>query len=211
MRNLLFPSLKDGRWGYLNLGEESRALPSDDNHLLDPSKCAEWVESLHHRNGIDFSYGGYMEDRSHLWRGHYMKPGYTWHLGIDFNIPAGTVVCLPERCVLERSVMDADRNGGWGGQLVFRIFGVDNYFLVLGHLADIVSEEKIYEAGAPVGQIAAAPFNGNWHPHLHVQACRNRPDAQLDGYSKLYDGVENDFPRPDVDSGQGDLRVACIE
>lgn len=197
LHDLLFPSLK-GSWGKLDFGKESLAVTDEPNPFLDPKFCGEWAEKLHKRDGIDFSYGGYLEDRSNLWRGHYMKPDHAWHLGIDYNVPVGTPIHLPFNAPLIASVMDRDQNGGWGGKLIFKRL---DKFLIIGHLAKEGLAAKVgmnYSAGSIVGRIGATEENGNWFPHLHVQgvAGRNEP-REVDGYGKLYSGIEADYPNPE--------------
>lgn len=198
LHELLFPSLKNQRWGYINFGEESFAVKGNPNPLLTPEAQTEWVQRLHARNNIEFSYGGYLEDRSNLWRGHYMAPGATWHLGIDYNVPAGTPIHLPCNAPLIASVADKDQNGGWGGKLIFKRL---DKFLIFGHLAHKSMASKVgfnFVAGDLIGHIGESSENGNWFPHLHLQvvAGRNEP-REVDGYSKLYSGMESDYPRPD--------------
>lgn len=198
MHELLFPELSDRRWMPINLDEHARHWMhrGDKNPLLDPQTCADWVNSLHAEYDVEFSYGGYMEDRSFLWRGHYMLPGAAWHLGIDYNVPQGTAVHLPVDADLITSELDTDQNGGWGGRLIFR---VGKYYLILAHLTAMVRETRKYKAGDLVGLIGTFPDNGNWFPHLHVQAVNAGLGSisTIDGYSRLYGGIENEIPRPD--------------
>ncbi len=193
IHQLLFPTLKDKSWGYVNFGEESRIYKSD------PEISPHWVQRVHESRSIEFSYGGYMEDRSFLMRGQYQKPGETWHLGIDYTVPAGTPVHLPCDGRLHIAMIDQDQNGGWGGKLIFR---TSNCYLIIGHLDKIVSEIRAYKAGEKIAEIADFSNNGGWFPHLHIQTVPlvhylgNL--GMVDGYSKLYDGIDRDFPRPDL-------------
>lgn len=198
LHSFLFPSLKTARWGYLNLAEEHRRSgfrKDGQNLLLDPGVCDDWIRQLHQERRIDYSHGGYLEDRSLLWQGSYIKPDEGWHLGIDYNVPEGTAVCLPISAKLMLSSVDPDKRWGWGGKLVFEAKGM---FLILGHLREMVAEtEHIYERGSEVGVIASPLSNGGWYPHLHVQIA-GRLDLSLDGYGQIYQGIEEDFPRPDA-------------
>lgn len=188
---LLFPTLKDRRWGYVNFGEEAFVYKAD------PELSYDWIFKIYQSMNIEFSYGGYMEDRSFLMRNQYQKPGETWHLGIDFTVPAGTPVHLPVDAVLRSSCVDPDQNGGWGGKAIFETrLG----YLILGHLNEIEPKNE-YKAGDLIGTIAEFDKNGGWFPHLHVQAVSLRytqsdPEV-IDGYSSLYTGIEKDCPRPD--------------
>jgi hypothetical protein len=195
IHKLLFPTLKDRRWGYVNFGEESR------------SSWARGVSGhraamVHSRLGIEFSFGGYMEDRSSIIS--YQKPGETWHLGIDYTVPAGTPVHLPVDAELHSFVVDTDQDGGWGGKAIFK---TAKSLLIFGHLDGagfITGAHKLglrHKAGDFIATIADFDKNGGWIPHLHLQAVADRwasSAASVDGYSGLYDGIDKDFPRPDL-------------
>lgn len=200
LHKFLFPSLADRRWGYVNFGEESRLL-DEDPKISDSEESLHWVNRLHARLGIEFSFGGYMEDRSFLMRNNYQKPGETWHLGIDYTVPVGTQVYLPMDATLESSIIDPDQNGGWGGKLIFR---TARHFLIFGHMGNLVTETKGYKAGDAIGVIAPFDRNGGWFPHLHVQAVADHLDPEaVDGYGALYAGIDKDFPRPEkAESGE---------
>lgn len=190
LHELLFPSLKDRRWGYVNFGEESYAM---ERRL----RGGRWVESVHHNHGIEFSYGGYLEDRNNLWSGSYLKPGCAWHLGVDYAVPTDTYVHLPVDAQLVRAIMDPDQDGGWGGQVIVQVGGDAGTKVIFGHLKSLCPRPHM-KAGEVIGQIAPREGNGNWEPHLHVQLVSDWLDATtVDGYSHLYEGIDKDFPRPE--------------
>ncbi len=77
----LFPDLKDTKWGRVSLNQWAEHLMKEGevapfqkgkSILLDPKKCTKFVGLVHKRLGVEVSYGGFMEDRSILWRGSYM-------------------------------------------------------------------------------------------------------------------------------------------
>lgn len=195
----LFPNLK-GKWGEINLNEIAKdlsgllspMLDQDENPFLDPDVCENWKNFIHKVKGIDYSFGGYMEDRSVVWSGHYHEPGHVTHLGVDFYVPEGSLVFLPVEAELISSEVDEDQNGGWGGKLVFR--WKHGYF-ILAHLKGIITATQDYGVGRVVGVIAEPEKNGNWSPHLHLQ-CMTTYNPSVDGYAKYYDGIEKDFPNP---------------
>ena len=205
MKNLLFPTLI-GTWGYIDFGREAlleqatNSLVPENNPFLDPDYCKDWVRQLHKRDGIDFSSGGYLEDRSFLWRGHYMKHGHMWHLGTDYNVPAGTPVALPCPGVLLSSKVDPDQNGGWGGKLIFLLKRERVWrCMIFGHLDKIVNEVREYKAGEIIGEVAEKEKNGNWFPHLHIQSVGSNKNPELvDGYGPIYAEIGIDFPRPEL-------------
>lgn len=196
----LFPELINARWGYLNANEMAKdictALDVDStksNLFLDPYLAERWLNFIHKIKEIQYSWGGWLEDRSVLWSGHYQKPGECVHLGIDVNVPVGTPVYMPINGKLVHSFNDPDQNGGWGGKLIFQYKGG---YLVLGHLDEIPNDlDADYEQGKKVGVIAKTERNGGWFPHLHVQTMR-KFDPDVDGYSAYYTGIEKAFPNP---------------
>src|SRR3989339_1541746 len=77
--DMLFPELKEKRFGYVNMNEAAKAwfakYPEpivSENPLLDPATCQAMMNEVHAELGIDVSYGGWLEDRSTLWRGSYL-------------------------------------------------------------------------------------------------------------------------------------------
>lgn len=198
LHKLLFPTLA-GKWGHVNFNEEALAINADPS-ILNPTESTHWVEQIHKSKGIDYSYGGYFEDRAFLMRGQYQKPGETWHLGIDYTIAEGTPVHLPVDAVLRFFAFDPDQYGGWGTKAIFE---TSLGYLIFGHLENRVLEVKShYKAGDLISTIAGFHKNGGWFPHLHVQAVRKDhklgSTESIDGYSALYTGIDVDFPRPDA-------------
>lgn len=199
MENLvksLFPRLK-GKWAELNFNKWARIVKKElpYNPFLDPVLCGKWVKLLHETIKIKYSWGGYMEDRSDLWEGHYHTPGSMIHLGVDFNVPENTLVCLPKTGKLIHSELDEDQNGGWGGKIIFEI---DGLYFIFGHLKHIAHEiGRTYKEGYDIGHIAGIKSNGGWYPHLHIQ-CMRQFNAGIDGYGRAYSGLEYDFPNPIV-------------
>jgi hypothetical protein len=203
LADAIFPQLEGEKWGYININELATQAaeligPMLDekvgNIFLDPDQCEKWKNWVHKLKGIDYSWGGYMEDRSIVWAGHYHEPGATIHLGVDFYVPVRTNVHLPVPGTLLYKFQDPDKNGGWGGKLVFdTALG----YMVFGHLNNMVLMEakKHYPKGTIIGSIAESNENGGWSPHLHVQLMR-KYDPHVDGYGKKYDGMERDFPNP---------------
>jgi murein DD-endopeptidase MepM/ murein hydrolase activator NlpD len=203
----IFPDLADKKWAEVGLDALAREdFKGEENPLLDPQKCDVWVKSIAERYGVDYTYGGYLEDRSYLWRGHYLPKGPQAHLGIDYNAPAGTRVAL----LADAEVVHIGRDGqfgGWGGLLVFRLnkapyAGAD--YLYYGHLAweDIVSVGQKLKAGAIVGHLGEPHQNGVWFPHIHVQLVSERMMKLAKGNPEAVDGYmpppvpQEDFPDP---------------
>jgi hypothetical protein len=67
-------------------------LTVEPNPLNDPAFYDNWVDQVATRLDADHCWGGWLEDRAHLWRGHYLPDGCTIHPGIDLNVPTATAV-----------------------------------------------------------------------------------------------------------------------
>lgn len=211
----LFPQLRKARWGQVNINELAvdvnellgplfEAAKLDNNPFLDPDTCEKWKNFIHKVKGVEYSWGGYMEDRGVVWKGHYHDEGATMHVGVDYYVPTNTQVMLPvDNCKLVDVLNDPDQWGGWGGKLVFE-WGKG--YIILAHLKDMVGEVgKVFRQGDQVGVIAESTKNGGWSPHLHVQCVTKLKDdtanalqfaLAVDGYLRFYDGIEKDFPDP---------------
>lgn len=207
---MIFPSLKGKAYGYANVaayGQEwlrGKGLPG--NPLLDPAVCQRMVADLHRRLDVDWSYGGWFEDRSALWRGSYITERSTpLHLGVDFNVPEGTPVAADVLLRCLRVDDDHPEPHGWGMRFVARVVG-EPFALVFAHLrgvrceagAEIVPGDIVAEVGAP-------ERNGGWYPHVHVQAMRILGDkdclarlAHMDGYGANANtrGLARRYPDP---------------
>ncbi len=189
----LFPHLLPGRWICLNLNEESKSASLD---FTDAAAKLAWIESLHHQRGADYSFGGFLEDRSYLWKNHYQKEQQLFiHLGIDFAVPVATETALLERSRVEHIMLDQENYGGWGGRVLIRSLESQQYF-IYGHLRhDIpLNVGETYAAGTILGTVGETQVNGGWAPHLHLQRMDEmfiRHYAQnldmIDGYMQRSD------------------------
>ncbi len=203
---MLFQELCDKKFGYVNLNVEARrwflesGQASHPNPLLDPDICRQMVEEMHTRQGIDFSYGGWLEDRSELWRGSYLDENKTHlHLGVDFNVPAGTSVSADHEAEVLYVDTDFPADGGWGNRVIMRLMGKSE-ILIYAHLdntvlcktGDVLSPQDIF------AKVGIPPQNGGWFPHLHVQCVE--PSyfekivaeglEKLDGYGSIQEIAE---------------------
>lgn len=140
-------------------------------------------------------YGGYMEDRKESMQDTYLKEKDEFvHLGVDFWVPTGTEIFIPDDQKYIDQCIDNDNNGGWGGVVLTETN--DHYFLY-AHL-DLFDRILIGEESV----------NGGWYPHLHIQAI-NKKELKLtnvslkdllkhiDGYAKKADiNLIKLFPDP---------------
>lgn len=196
----LFPQLANYRWGYLDINEVafkfSKIIESKDgkNIFLDQDFLYKVIKLVHEIKEISHSYGGWLEDRSFVWSGHYQKPEESFHYGIDLTVPEGSAVYMPIDGELVDLFVDGDQDGGWGGRLTC---STDKGFLILGHLCEMIYHKKTIKKGDYIGKVAPKAINGGWWPHLHVQLMRELI-VGVDGYGRMYEGIEKDFLNPFV-------------
>jgi murein DD-endopeptidase MepM/ murein hydrolase activator NlpD len=201
----LFPHLADRKWSSINLGAQAcidhpgAERTFQTNPLNDAKVCGKWIEGVHKRLGIDFSFGGYLEDRTHLWRGHYQEQtGVFIHLGVDYNVPAETVVFAVCQMIVYQLFADPDQGGGWGGRVIFRIPASD-LSVIYAHLNPnmLPALGKHLQVGDPVGIVGRPEVNGGWYPHLHVQCVRGLLPLDMDGYNRWSERLIYQFPNPE--------------
>jgi murein DD-endopeptidase MepM/ murein hydrolase activator NlpD len=196
MYQLLFPQYRKRAWVYLPLGSlalaEQRA--HQPNPLLDPEYCQRWIRRLHRRYRANCSFGGWFEDRSTLWHGHYMAPGSTYHLGVDFSVPEGARVHSPAAGTVVETWHDPDTFGGWGGRVVIQL--KPRLFLILAHFGRIrVAIGETLRPGMLLGNVGGMSNNGHWFIHLHAQLVRGSFDG-VDGYGEFSLRNQRKYPDP---------------
>jgi murein DD-endopeptidase MepM/ murein hydrolase activator NlpD len=175
--------------------EQHPELFADGAHpLLNPANFQHMLDDIHARMDVQWSYGGYLEERSHLLQGSYLEEtGGFVHLGVDFMVPQGTPVAAPRSGAVVLVDDDHDQNGGWGPRVFFKLEGgaFDGALLIFAHLQEImVKPGDRLPCGIIFAEVGGPPYNGNWVPHLHVQAIRSDNLAEvliekfeeLDGY-----------------------------
>lgn len=164
------------------------------NQFVDKIFCnlpiAYWAKSIKPDGmvmdlGSIIPYGGYMEDRKESMQDTYLKEKDEFvHLGVDFWVPAGTEVFVPNDQNHVNFYSDKDNDGGWGGVVLTETNG--HYFLY-AHL-------DIYDKRI----VGREDVNGGWYPHLHIQAidkkelkltnvCLKDLLQDIDGYAKRAD------------------------
>lgn len=196
MEKLLFPQLK-GKWKSNILLNKYAKLVREDvtgSPWHGKQVFGKWIDVLHETFEVDYSWGGYLENREDMLEGTYLPSGGRIHLGLDFWVPEETEVHLPKDGTLLRVSHDLDQDGGWGGQIFFEIDGI---YYIFGHLGDISTYTigKKYSANTRIAEIAGYDKNGGWYPHLHVQ-CMKKLDYDIDGYSYPLKTLSADYPHP---------------
>lgn len=185
---------------------------------LHPARCQQMIQQYHRRTGASWSLGGWMEDRSHVWYGSYMKNNNSYiHLGVDYNVPAGTSIVFNEPVKLVHHDDDKDLRGGWGPRmfLAFADRPQEDCLLILAHLAartrrhmeEILGPDQVIAAGTEIARVGPPEVNGGWYPHLHAQLVRRdlfhslmkrRSLQELDGYCSESDeeAAREQYPHP---------------
>jgi murein DD-endopeptidase MepM/ murein hydrolase activator NlpD len=209
---MIFPNLNNRPFGYVNLNEWAQAWLKraygrypNPSPLLKPRICSAFVREVHDTLSLDWSYGGWLEDRTELWQGNYLAEGDKYlHLGVDFNAPVGTSVAIDMGGKIIRVDSDKDQNGGWGTKIAVMLHDA-NIILIYAHI-DLVGLKQgdAVKSAQVIGKIAPSTRNGNWYPHVHVQAMSYPlysnlvSTGQLDGYGKSSEifALSRDFPDP---------------
>lgn len=186
MRTNIFPTIPDGKWSKIDLNEESKSVNVNFN---DPSAFQDWLDSVHKRKRVKYSYGGFLEDKSNVWKNNYQKLSRAFiHLGIDYNLPEDNFVCLFDKGTVENVFLDKDLNGGWGGRIIWKMDS--GIYAIYGHLKVNIKLKpgQKCEKGDVVGVIGNSRENGGWYPHLHVQIMKSEfikkysDLREIDGY-----------------------------
>ena len=214
----LFPALGGTSFCKVNLDEEAtrwrvrhpERFAGGSNPLLEPAVCQTFLDDLHARLGVEWSYGGYLEDRRRLLQGCYLeRTGGFVHLGVDFSVPRRTLVAAPCAAVVFLVDDDHDRDGGWGPRVFLKLDGEppSDPLIIFAHLQGIeVTPGTRLPRGTVFAEVGGPPDNGNWVSHLHVQTISSgrlaevliERFAELDGYG-LSAEIENlrfSFPNP---------------
>jgi murein DD-endopeptidase MepM/ murein hydrolase activator NlpD len=207
--HMIFPTLSGRVSGYVNLNLYARGWLKRNGYsgahseigypvvcpLLDPVACQDMVLECHAKLGLDFSYGGWLEDRSILWKGSYLKDDNKYiHLGLDVNAPAGTPVALdmPGRLALVDN--DHPLAQGWGTRVMVKLDDAP-IVLIYAHLANVKYEVgEALKRGDIFAEVGSSDWNGIWYTHTHVQAMTlaayghflHQP-LELDGYGREED------------------------
>lgn len=169
----MFKEIKNKYFGIINLNVEAKKyLESiEKGDLLDSNFCQKIVENSAKKLGVDFTYGGWLEDRSFLWGGSYLeKTGNFIHLGVDFNVPEETKVFAQYDMEVVHLENDYPLKHGWG-QMLIGYVKEDNICILYAHLSKNITWKKggSIIIGDLIGKVGNNQENGFWFPHLHVQ------------------------------------------
>lgn len=184
------------RWAY-NLSNELEKSTIKSTFLSHTRK-ERLSENAKRILNADYLYGGWMEDRSYIWRGSYMEPSKFLHLGNDFVVPVGTEVAATRPCKVLQIYCDTPEEAGWGTRILVKIvdpsYTEPDMHLVYGHLSfgrnTLTVGDNLYP-GQIIGYTGGPPENGGWSSHLHLQCVRGdvtrylEDPVSLDGYGEL--------------------------
>lgn len=186
--------------GWIAERDKKDGLP---NGLLDPYILSGVLDRLHQSRCLIWSFGGYFETRGGIWDQTYIAlEGKILHLGVDFNFPVGTEICVSHACEIVLIDDDHPEPFGWGKRIIIKILGThEPIYLIYAH-CDLKMDLRVGDlltAGSVMAAVAVPEKNGGWYPHVHVQAMIGEAFdyyitggklAELDGY-----GHPNDLPR----------------
>ncbi|MEK7628593.1 MAG: peptidoglycan DD-metalloendopeptidase family protein [Patescibacteria group bacterium] len=197
--------LMSQRIGYANLNiaadswlYEHEVDPGNPFPFTDPDATHEMVRAHHHDLGIDWSYGGWMENRDVIRRGTYLEKNELWlHTGIDLNVEAGTQVLSVADSDVVYVGDDTPLVGGWGKHVIaVFLLNWKKHALLYAHLGETPYLCNWYApAGTLIGSVGTKKQNGFWRPHLHLQLFADIDDVtdwekfsrDMDGYVKPAD------------------------
>lgn len=138
--------------------------------------------------------GGYLEPRTIYITSEYGRIGNsgpehrTIHLGLDFWLPAGTMV----NALFDGEVMTSVNDAGdkeYGGLIILKHkTKTFEFFTLYGHLSLVSIQNKevgqSIRKGENIGYLGYPEENGNWAPHLHFQVM-----LSMLGYATDFPGV----------------------
>lgn len=181
---MIFPTLSRSRCGYVHLDLAASAWLEENpglymgplsNPFNDPHYCAVMVETLNADLGLAFSYGGWMEIRSTLWKDSYLQADQKFlHLGVDLNAPVDTEIAVDFNAEVVHVDDDHPEEGGWGPRVIF-LHKKARVYVVYAHLGNDVTlkpGDKV-KAGEVFAKVGHPKRNGGWYPHVHVQAVED--------------------------------------
>lgn len=205
------PDTDWSKWGFVNLQSYYASWAGRAEPRRDADMHQRMIADLHEERNIDCSYGGWLEVRDTLLAHTYLADsGKYLHLGVDFNVPAGSRVAAPRSWDVVLVDDDHPDPHGWGPRVVFCGYDVvrtERIYVIFAHLdADLSSRVKpgaTIREGYCFAAVGAPPRNGGWFPHLHVQvvteAAWNKYGIEnIDGYGHPGDAaaLAREFPDP---------------
>lgn len=167
------------RIGYIDLNAAAHwwiemGYGTDFESFANPTITNAMMDRYHAELKLDWSYGGWLENRKDIWAGTYLRELGLWiHLGLDLNVPAGTTVSAVAAGEIVYEGTDAPLVGGWGQHVIQKIqYRGETHALIYAHLAKRRVHgplQRPVAKGAVLGHVGSPQENGGWFPHLHLQ------------------------------------------
>ena len=155
---------------------------------LDSERLGRLLDATMADAGTGFAFGRYAEPREVYDNDQFAVEGSdrrSIHMGIDLFCAAGTPVHAPLAGRVELLANNA-RELDYGPLVLLRHACApgENFFTLYGHLGaevlDALSIGQNVAAGQQIATVGSPPQNGNWPPHLHVQAILDLKDLGTD-------------------------------
>jgi hypothetical protein len=155
---------------------------------LDSARLGQLLNETMAEAGTMFAFGRYAEPRELYDNEDFAGVGAerrSIHMGIDLFCAAGTPVHAPLAARVELLANNA-RELDYGPLVVLRheCSPDEKFFTLYGHLgAEVLDALEIGQnvaAGQQIATVGSPPQNGNWPPHLHLQAILDLKDLGTD-------------------------------
>lgn len=173
------------QWIQVNLDEAYQKRTGPPLDMSNPEDQQKLIKEV---SGDKLSYGGFLEDRSAVWKG--FESGR--HLGVDFNnLQPGEAVGSLVTGKVTHIIKDDTKQNGWGTRIIVTT-DIDTC-LLYGHLTKprVAVGDKVYP-GQILGEIAPPETNGGWFPHLHLQMMnKDSLKVPVDHVNLGYEDKEN--------------------
>lgn len=160
------------------------------SRALIPANCDSMIRAELESHKKTWGLGGLWENRCNVWDGSYLDAGKKYfHLGVDFYVPAETVVSADCRLNVLKIGSDHPSVGGWGGHIVARVVGKP-FVLIMGHIRpfkDLALGDTI-KVGEDYARIDTPETNGGWFAHGHGQLMT--PSAWEDEFMLRFDSLD---------------------
>jgi peptidoglycan LD-endopeptidase LytH len=172
---LFLPELNPGNTFMLDFSVDNPEMKDLDFQNVEELNA--YVFNKIKKAGMEYGYGGYMEDREVYRRSPLFavspEEARSIHLGIDVWTQAGKPVHAPMSSIVH-SFANNDNYGDYGPTIILEheLEGI-RFYTLYGHLDPESIENlvvgKSIEKGEPFCHVGNFPVNGDWPPHLHFQ------------------------------------------
>jgi len=192
----LFPGSDCSQVREINLANFFKSHQLDEKWDMTSAASQSKLLELAQSKNNACTYGGFLEDRTQLWKGVYPSDAKTKvvHLGVDINnVLVNQPVASLTNGLVVHVIKDHSAQRGWGGAVVCLTDmkkGKNAIYILYAHLSDALPTvgTKV-KPGTIIGFIGAPALNGGWFPHLHLQIMTAKFLKPYDDLSKI-DGYQ---------------------